>query len=72
MFENIPDFDYKTAYKELRQVFDAPHIKKALLFAAKHPELVYGQDSEEYKDVVHGYFSLYCSIADSNSAVERT
>ena len=69
----ISDFDYKAAYKDMNEIFETPAVRKALIFAAENPEQVYGKDSEEYNAVVHGgYFSLYSSIADSNSLSERT
>lgn len=66
------DFDYRVAYKELRDVFDSSLITKALIYAAKNPVQVYGQGTEECNEVLNGYFDLYLSNAFIPSSCERT
>jgi len=48
------NLDYRDAYLDMRQVFDNSVIDRALQFAIKIPELVYGAESDEYRRVVHG------------------
>jgi hypothetical protein len=54
-----PDPTYKTAYDDVREVLDDPMCQRALYFAHKNPELVYGKDSEEFKRAQGGYFGSY-------------
>jgi len=68
MFSDIPDFSYKKAYEEMREVFDHPCVEKALKFAADNPRLVYKKDTPEYDAVRHGFFDLYFSISRSTAA----
>lgn len=49
------------------EVFNENAVKKALLFAHEHPEIVCNLNSEEYNQVKDGYFSSFFSLVRSNS-----
>lgn len=40
--------DFKEAYYEARDLLELPEVQKALEFALRHPEMVYGDDPAEY------------------------
>lgn len=71
--EAYPDFNYKAAYIELREVYDSDLVRRAMVFAAQSPEKVYGKESDEYTQAKNGYFDsfLYFSISRSTSSSER-
>lgn len=62
------NFDYKAAYKDMREVFDDPCIEKALKFAHENPAIVYGKNTPEFERVyIHGFFDLYFSVKRSTA-----
>jgi hypothetical protein len=67
---NIPNFDFKNAYIELREVWDDPKIQKALMYAHNNPHAVYRKGTPEYDAVRHGFFSALMYRSLSNSTAE--
>ena len=68
----IPGFDYKTAYRESRELYDSEMVQKAIIFAANNPSMVYEEGMEEHNRVTHdGFFDLIVFLSDSASASAR-
>jgi hypothetical protein len=55
----MPHSDYEKAYWDVREVLDHPVTEKALLFAHRNPDLVYGEGSEEAELVKAGFLSVH-------------
>lgn len=66
---DIPDFNFKGAYMDMRKVFDHPCVEKALKFASMNPNLVFKEGTFEYDAVCHGFFDLYLSMSRSTADV---
>ena len=58
---------YEQAYKDVREFMDHPSIFKAIEFAIKNPEVVYGKDTDECNAVQGGLLDLYFSTSISRA-----
>lgn len=55
----------------MKEVFETLAVRKALIFAAENPEIVYGKDTEEYNAVFHGgYFDLFLYLSTARSTAD--
>lgn len=64
----MKNLDYKQCWEEIRDAFNNSCLVKAVEYASKNPELVYGSNTPESDAVINGFFDLYLSVSLSNAS----
>ena len=65
-------FNYRTAYIEMREVFDSPLFLKMMIFTRSNPEIVFPDDPEIQDEIRAGYLDTLISCTGPYSLDIRT